>query len=182
MQPQKGLWLLLGLKSGLLLVGRMCKHLQYGATEEGLLTTEIKKNKKLKSRKLLMTCLSIFKHPACWWLSERFLTGMTWVNFLLSFCLHLLCSSTAVQCLDNNCDQIKSKPSRGHIPLLSLLLAILSAVKLQSPCLPHLPISSGREKAREVTHPEVSDDKGQHVAPLPIVLSSCQAPARRHQG
>lgn len=51
MQPQKGLWLLLGLKSGLLLVGRMCKHLQYGATEEGLLTTEIKKKLKTKKQK-----------------------------------------------------------------------------------------------------------------------------------
>lgn len=40
----------------------------------------------------------------------------------------------------------------------------------------------GRGCVREdggATHPEVSDDEGQHVAPLPIVLPSCQAPGSR---
>lgn len=36
-----------------------------------------------------------------------------------------------------------------------------------------------RGKARGVTHPEVSDDEGQHVASLSIVLSSCKPPESR---
>lgn len=87
----------------------------------------------------------------------------------------------SVRHLGSNCDQIKSKTSRGHI-LRFILLTILSAVRgpvRLCPLCPPRPSAQPEKKARGVTHPEVSDDKGQHVAPLPIVLSSCQAPASR---
>lgn len=78
-----------------------------------------------------------------------------------------------------NCDQIKSEASWGHIlqPFCAVRYPICCHTVFSLPTPPACELTHW--KARVVTHPEVSDDEGQHVAPLPIVLSSCQAPGSR---
>lgn len=118
------------------------------------------------------------------WLTDKPLTPVTYDNSPLSFCLQTPCpihdvDTLVLETLTSTVTRSNQRPPEVTFSSLSVLFTSLSAVRLHPPQPPPPACHLRHKKARGVTHPEVSDDEGQHVAPLPIVLSSCQAPGSR---
>lgn len=81
-------------------------------------------------------------------------------------------------------ERITPRGSSSHIPLLSVVVSGLSCCQRPARLPAHQlwqAVVNNKSRTQGVggTDPKVSDDEGQHVAPLPIVLSSCQAPGSR---